>query len=139
MSIQTGRYAKATFGTTTIANLATVSINTETPVVTFSAFGDTHTKVAGTGIISTAGSLSGALDTSDTAGQIAIKNACVSGTNITDFRIYVNATEYWASDIVSDADAFCRFTNFNVSVPSPSETVTVSADFTFSGNTHLTS
>lgn len=138
MAIQTGRYAKATFGTTTIADMASISMNTDTPVVTFEAFGDTNSQVAGTGIISTAGSLSGALNLSDTDGQLALYNACISGTNITDFRIYVNATDYWTSNTVEDADAHCRFTNFNITA-APAETVTVSSDFTFSGKVHLTS
>lgn len=138
MSIRTGKYAKATFGTTTIANLASIDWALDAPVVTFEAFADTHTKVAGTGMITTAGSLSGALDIDDTDGQMALYNACVSGTNITDFRLYVTDVKYLASNIVEDSAAFCRFTNFAVSEPSPSETITVSADFTFSGKTHLT-
>lgn len=137
MSIQTGRYSKATFGATTINDISAISAGIETPVVTFEAFGDTHTKVAGTGIISTAGSLSGALNTADTTGQIALYNACISGTKITDFRIYVNTSDYLESNTDDDTDAHCRFTNFNIGLPSPAETVTVSCDYTFSGKTRL--
>lgn len=137
MAIGTGKYVKATVGGVTVSDLNNISLNNEAPLVIFEAFGDEETKVAGTGIRSTVGSISGALNVDDTLGQNVIQNACISGTSITDFKVYVNATDYWESNTVADAAAHCRFTNYNITAPSPSETVTVSFDYSFSGKTHF--
>lgn len=139
MSVYTGKDAKLAFGTDTILYLVSYDFSLNSPLVEVETFGDEYMNVVGQGIKSSGGSLSGLMDTSDTTGQVAIENACVSGTKITDFRLYVNDTEYWASDTVNDTDSGVYFTDFTVGAPEPSGAITMGATFKFSGQVHKTS
>lgn len=139
MALHTGKDGKLQFGTDTILNLVSYDFNLSSPLVEVETFGDEYMTVIGQGIKTSGGSLSGYLDTSDTTGQVAIENACVSGTKITDFKLYVNDTEYWASDTVNDTDSGVYFTDYTVGAPEPSGAITMGATFKFSGAVYKTS
>lgn len=138
MSIYTGKDAKVTFGTTTILDMVDYSFALESPLVEEPVFGDEWNRVAGQGIKSAGGSMSGLMNTADTTGQVALENAVISGTLITDFRLYVNTTEYWASNTGADADAGVYFSNLNVTA-APADITKISVDFRFNGEVHRTS
>ena len=138
MAIYTGKHAKATFGTTTILDMVDYSFTLEGPLVEEAVLGDKWSRVAGQGIKSAGGSMSGLLNTADTTGQVALENAVVSGTMITDFRLYVNDTDYWASDTVDDVDAGVYFTNLGITA-APNDITKLSVDFRFNGEVHRTS
>lgn len=138
MAIYTGRDAKCTFGTTLIADLVDYSFTLESPILEEPVFGDEWARAAGQGIKSSSGSLSGLMNTGDTDGQVALENATISGTLITDFRLYINPTEYWTSNVVADTDAGVYFNNLNITA-SPNDITKVSVDFRFTGEVYRTS
>lgn len=139
MALFTGKSARLAFGTDTILNLVSYDFSLNSPLVEVEVFGDEYMTVIGQGIKSSGGSLSGLMDTSDTTGQTLIQNCCVSGTKVTDFRLYVNDTEYWCSNIAADTDAGVYFTDFTVGAPDPSGAITMGATFKFTGAVYKTS
>lgn len=138
MSVYTGKNAKVSFGTDTILNLSTWTLTIESPLLGEPVFGDEWSVVAGQGIKSATGSLSGLLDTGDTTGQNEMESAAISGTKVVDLRLYVNTTDYWTSDTGADTDAGVYFTNYNASAGA-NEITKVSCDFSFHGKVHRTS
>lgn len=138
MAIYTGKDAKLTFGTTTILDMVDYTFTVESPLLEEAVFGDEWNRVAGQGIKSAGGSLSGLLNTADTTGQVAIENAVISGTLINDFRLYVNDADYWTPNTGADADAGVYFTNYATSAGA-NDIVKMSADFRFNGEVYKTS
>ena len=138
MSIATGKDCKATFGTTTILDMVDYSFTLDSPLIEAEVFGDEWNRVAGQGIKSGGGSMSGLMNTADTTGQVALENAVISGTLITDFRLYINSTDYWASNTGADADAGVYFSNINVTA-APTDITKISVDFRFNGEVYRTS
>lgn len=138
MAIYTGKDAKLTFGTDTILDMVSYTFTIDSPLLEEPVFGDGWNRVAGQGIKSAGGSLSGLTNTADTTGQVAIENAVVSGTKITDFRLYVNDTEYWCSNTGADADAGVYFSNYSTTAGA-NDIVKMSADFRFQGEVYKTS
>ena len=137
MAIATGKDCKATFGTTTIADMVDYSFSLESPLVEAEVFGTEWNRVAGQGVKAAGGSMSGLMNTADTTGQVALENAVISGTMITDFRLYINETDYWASNTVDDADAGVYFSNINITA-APSDITKISVDFRFNGEVYRT-
>lgn len=139
MSVHVGRDAKITFGATTISEMADFSFALEAPLLGEPVFGnDGWDTVAGAGNKSAKGSMSGLTDTADTDGQVALETAVISGTKITDLRLYINDTDYWTSNTGADADAGVYFSNLSTTV-SPNEIVKFSVDYQFTGQVHRTS
>lgn len=138
MAIHTGKDAKVTFGATTILDMVDYSFALDSPLVEEPVFGDEWNRVAGQGIKSAGGSMSGLMNSSDTTGQVALENAVVSGTLITDFRLYINTTDYWASNTGADADAGVYFSNINITA-APADITKISVDFRFNGEVYRTS
>ena len=137
MAIATGKDCKATFGTTTIADMVDYSFSLESPLVEAEVFGTEWNRVAGQGVKAAGGSMSGLMNTADTTGQVALENAVISGTMITDFRLYINETDYWASNTVDDVDAGVYFSNINITA-APSDITKISVDFRFNGEVYRT-
>ena len=138
MSVHVGRECKIAFGTTTISEMTDYSFSLEAPLLGEDVFGnDGWRTVAGAGTKSGKGSMSGLTDTGDTDGQVALETAVISGTKITDLRLYINDADYWASNTGDDASAGCYFSNYNTTVGA-SDIVKFSVDFEFTGRVHRT-
>lgn len=138
MLLSTGKISKACFSTTTIANMTTLSFAVDSPLLEEAVFGTDWSTVAGQGIKSCNGSMSGLVDTEDSTGQTPLLGAVVSGTKITDFRLYITDADYWTSDTVSFPSAGCYFSNYAPSAEANGITK-FSVDFKFHGPVHLTS
>ena len=138
MAVSIGRDSKINFGTTTVLDMVDYNLVIDAPVLEASVFGSTWNEVYGSSIKSASGSLSGLVNVSDTTGQNILESAVISGTKITDFRLYIDDTNYWASNIVSDSDAGCYFTNYSITSAS-TDINKVSVNFNFKGEVYRTS
>jgi predicted secreted hydrolase len=105
MGTYVGRQAKVHINDTLVANLAEYTITSTAETIRGGVFGDTYERVHGTGLIGWSGNVSGYLDHTDSTGQDVLHLACVSGTKVTNFKLYVNDTDYYYPDTVAFADA----------------------------------
>jgi hypothetical protein len=127
MATQTGIDAVVKLGTVEIADMATWSFTDEKAPITAPVFGETFNKVHGMGIRNVTGSVTGYLNTSDSTGQILIQTAYEAGTALSDFRVYINDTQYWLGTSV-------YISNFNTSATAEDAVIPISFDFTASEN-----
>jgi len=132
MSIYTGKNAKVALGSHTVLNMVDFSLNIESPLLEEPVFGNEWTVIAGQGIKSAGGSLSGLVNPDDSTGQVTIEAAVLAGDKITDFKLYTDDTTYWSSDTDTDSDAGVYFSNYAVTA-SANDIVKMSVDFRFHG------
>ena len=139
MAVYTGQNAKVTFGTDTISDIVDYTFSIDADLLEEPVFGnDGWSTVAGQGVKGAGGSMSGLVNTADTDGQVVLENAVISGTKVTNFRIYVNDTEYWTSNTGSDADAGVYFANYETT-GAANDIIRFSCDFRFHGQVYKTS
>jgi len=139
MATEYSKNVKATLGTDTIlyvTELSLTGIGKEFEDI--KVFGDDYYSSFDTGFAPVTGSMTFVQDLADSTGQAEIESASISGTKITDFRIYISASDYWTSDTVTDTKAGVYFTNFTPA-PATSATIKASVDFKFVGAYHRTS
>lgn len=127
MATQTGIDAVVKLGTTALLDMATWTFTDGKAPITAPVFGETFNKVHGMGIRNVTGTITGYLNTADSTGQIAIQTAYEAGTALSDFRVYINDTDYWSGTSV-------YISNFNSSATAEDAVVPVSFDFTASEN-----
>jgi len=108
-----GRYASVKIGSTLIQNLGKWGIGVTTDEIDASVFGTTW-KQTMTGYQGWSGSLEGFYDVADTTGQLALQNAMLSATKVTDIRFYIDSTSYWTPDVTNDSDAGCYVSSMNI-------------------------
>lgn len=137
MAIYTGKEAVVKIGDVTIMDLVSYSITVNAPLLGEPVFGESWNRIAGQGIKDASGNIAGLLNTADTTGQNVIENASISGTKITNFRLYVNDADYWTSNIGANADAGCFFTNYGTTAEANGITK-CSFDFQFTLDVHRT-
>lgn len=131
MNTQTGIDSTVKLGTVTIADIATWSFTDEKAPITAPVFGEIFNKVHGMGIRNVSGSIAGYLNVDDSTGQIAVQTAYEAGTALSDFRLYINDTDYWSGTSV-------YISNFNSEATAEDAVIPVSFDFTASENWALT-
>jgi hypothetical protein len=132
MSLKIGTNATVKIGTTTVANMASWSINDTRPVIEANPFGTTNREIAGTGNRTVNGSISGYLDIDDATGQDVINTAYDGRTTVSGFRLYVDSTNYYACDTATDSDAGVYITSRNISA-AQNEVIPVEFAFEVSG------
>ena len=115
MAVKLGRYAKVTMGTDTVVgmgNWAMPGITTEQIETT--SFGSIYkTFEAGFqdgGEITFAGNY----DPADTIGQTALRTANENATHVTNLRLYIDSTSYFAPDQSTTPASYVLITNYNV-------------------------
>jgi hypothetical protein len=138
MGVYTGQNAKLAFGTNTISDMVDYTFSIDADLLEEPVFGDGWSTVAGQGVKGAGGSMSGLVNTADTNGQVVLENAVISGTKITDFRLYVNDTEYWTSNTGADADAGVYFSSYEIT-GAANDIIRFSCDFRFHGQVWKTS
>lgn len=115
MATYAGRNSKFAVGANTVSEMSDWSIDIKADVIREDVFGTTWAKKHGLSATDWSASVNGLVDLTDTNGQIALENAVVSGTKLTDLRFYIDNTNYYTSDTDSDADAGAYITSYNVS------------------------
>ena len=98
MATSVGTDALVKVGDVTVADLASWSVNDDTPAITGPVFGDGNQKVHGMGIRVVTGEIAGYLNVDDSTGQTVIRTAYEDKTQITNLMLYINATDYWSAD-----------------------------------------
>ena len=114
MATYNGRNATLKYGTYTVAEMASWSLDLSNDEIDTSSFGSTWKK-SDVGMRGWSLSVSGHYDPSDTTGQEMIKTAWSNGSLISTIKAYVNATSYWVPDVTTDASAGGRVTSYAVS------------------------
>ena len=137
MATLLGRNATVKLGTVTVAELAEWSLNITADPIEQGVFGSTWGKTHGLAETKWDGSFNGLLDITDSTGQEILENAVVSGTLITDLRLYVDDTNYYAPDTATDADAGCYITSFN-STATHGDVIRLDVSFNGTGPVHKT-
>ena len=133
MSTHYSKDVKATLGDDTILYVTDLSITgIGKEFEDLKCYGDEYYTSFDVGFAPATGSMTFVMDLDDTTGQNVIENAAISGTLITNFRIYVSDVDYWTSNTGADADAGVYFTNYSPA-PATTETIKASVDFKFVG------
>lgn len=123
MGMQSGIDATVKLGTTTVVNFANWSFTDMRDPISVKVFDKDHVQVIGMGVRGVTGSVSGYLDTSDSTGQMTLETAALSGSSVSDFRLYINSTEYYKAPTV-------YIHNYNVEATIEDTPVPISFDFT---------
>jgi len=95
MATQSGTDASVKLGTTLVANMASWSVDDNRVALKGPVFGTVISKVHGMGERNISGTVSGYLDIDDDTGQDLLRSAYEDGTAVTNFRLYINSTDYW--------------------------------------------
>jgi hypothetical protein len=113
MATLSGRNAKVTKSTSTVAELGTWNINVTADAVDTTSFGSTwkKTSIAMTGW---EGACAGFIDKTDTSGQIAMETAVFSGNKLTDLRFYIDASTYYHASTGSSGSAGIFITSYSL-------------------------
>lgn len=127
MSTQTGIDASVKLGTTLVVDLATWAVDDSREAVTAPVFGETFNKVHGVGIRNVSGTITGLLNTADTTGQNSLESHYASGGPLSDFRLYINDTEYYQGTEV-------YITSYNTEASAEDTVITVTFNFIASEN-----
>lgn len=110
-----GRNAKVVTASGTITECIDWSLNITTELISQGVMGDDGwNTVHGAGITGYEGSMSFLFDKDDTNGQVYLYDAMVAGTKLTDVHFYVDGTNYYKPDTVSNAAAGLYISSYNV-------------------------
>ena len=111
MTTYNGRNAVVKLDDTTVAEMASWSLDLSNDEIDTTAFGTTWKK-SDVGMRGWSLAISGHYDPSNTAGQGLVEAAWAAGSLISTVRAYVNAASYWAPDVSTDTNAGGRVTSY---------------------------
>ena len=111
MTTKNGRNATVKYGTYTIAELASWSLDLSNDEIDTSAFGSTWKK-SDVGMRGWSLSVSGHWDPTDSTGQAMIEAAWAAGSLISTIKMYVDTSSYWVPDVTTDSSAGGRVTSY---------------------------
>ena len=134
MTTKNGRNATVKYGTYTIAELASWSLDLSNDEIDTSAFGSTWKK-SDVGMRGWSLSVSGHWDPTDSTGQSMIEAAWAAGSLINTIKMYVDSTSYWIPDVTTDSDAGGRVTSYAVN---QAHDAVAGISFTLSGSGSIT-
>jgi hypothetical protein len=102
MGFKAGNNAKVTLGTDTVVGMGNWKLNGITvDQLESTAFGDTAKQYM-TGLVDYGTvEFGGLYDPADTTGQNVLVAAMLANTKVTNIRLYVDATSYWAPNITA--------------------------------------
>jgi len=113
MSTFSGTDATVKLGTDLIAEMASWTLERTREGLRAPVFGDVNSKVHGVASKIWNGTIEGFLDISDSTGQDVIEAAYENGTKLTNLRLYIDDTSYYAPDTDTDANAGVYITSFS--------------------------
>lgn len=124
-----GRNSRIKLGTNTIAKMRTLSVTIGNETIDITSFGDVWAKFA-RGMQNWTASISGMMDLDDTY-ALQFLQAAEDGTELTDLRFYMDSTNYYYIDTVTDTDASCIVDSLTITSDNNS---VVAFDATITGN-----
>jgi len=129
MGLMEGKNARIKLDTDIIAKMASFNLTINNETIDAIYFGSDWTKAVG-GIQAWTATISGFMDV-DSTSQNTFRVAAENHTMLTALRFYVNDTNYYFCDTVSDSEAGCYIESFNVTADNNS---LVAFDATIKGN-----
>jgi len=111
MTTKNGRNATVKYGTYTVAELASWSLDLSNDEIDTSAFGSTWKK-SDVGMRGWSLAVSGHWDPTDSTGQSMIEAAWAAGSLISTIKMYVDTSSYWVPDVTTDSSAGGRVTSY---------------------------
>jgi len=109
--VNLGRNARIKLDTTTIARMTSMDVTIANETIDITSFGDGWAKFC-RGMQSWTATINGHLDLDD-ASQSTLVDAAEDGTLVTNLRFYIDSTNYFASDIVTDDEAGLYIDSYN--------------------------
>jgi len=137
MATQSGTNATVKIGDVTVADMASWSLDRTREALKAPIFGQADNKVHGMGSRNQSGSVEGFLNVDDSTGQEVLRLAWENGTKLTTFRLYINDTDYYGSDIIGDTEAGVYITTSSTSA-AQDQIIPVTFNFEVSGQFELT-
>jgi len=135
MTTYNGRNAVVKLDDTTVAEMASWSLDLSNDEIDTTAFGSTWKK-SDVGMRGWSLSVSGHYDPSNTLGQGVIEAAWAAGSLLSSVRAYVNATNYWTPDWTTDVtNAGGRVTSYALN---QAHDAVAGISFTLSGSGPIT-
>jgi predicted secreted protein len=113
MSTYNGRNATVKYGTYTIAEFASWSLDLSNDEIDTTSFGSTWKK-SDVGMRGWSLSVDGHYDPSDATGQAMIEAQWAAGNLVSTIKVYVDNTSYWVPDITTDVNAGGRVTTYTI-------------------------
>ena len=124
-----GRNSRIKLGINTIAKMRTLSVTIGNETIDITSFGDTWAKFA-RGMQSWTASISGMMDLDDTYAKEFLE-AAEDGTELTNLRFYMDSSNYYYIDTVTDTDASALVDSLTITSDNNS---VVAFDATITGN-----
>ena len=137
MATQSGVNASVKVNGVLVADMAKWSLDRTREALKAPVFGDTDNKVHGVGSRNQSGTIEGFLNIDDSTGQEVIRQAWENGTKLTDFKLYINADDYYSPDTVADPEAGVYITSASTSAEQDA-IIPVTFSFEVSGQFTLT-
>ncbi len=137
MAVTLSKIGKVALGIEEIAEMASWNLTVNDEIVEANKFGDDWKRIAGSVMQSWTASIEGWYDPTDTE-QNSLQSASLSGTLVTDLRLYEDATNYWTPNTGADPDAGCYVTSYAVTVDRAGVN-SISITFEGTGPVHRTS
>lgn len=134
MSTYNGRDATVKYGTYTVAEMASWSLDLSNEEIDTTSFGSTWGK-SDVGMRKWSLSVSGHYDPSDSTGQAMIEAAWAAASLINSVKIYVDNTSYWIPDVTTDSNAGGRVTTYTIN---QAHNTVASISLTLSGSGPIT-
>jgi len=132
-AVNLGRNARIKLDTTTIARMTSLDVTINNSTIDITSFGDTWMKFC-VGMQAWTATITGHLDLDD-ASQSTLVAAAESADLVTNLRFYIDATNYFASDLVTDSEAGMFIDSYNFTADNNS---VVSFSMSVTGNGPLT-
>lgn len=108
-----GRYASIKLGNALVQNLGKWTLDIKMDEIDTSVFGSVWGKKI-PGMQAWTGAIEGFYDPADTTGQLALHNAALAATKLTDLRYYIDSTSYWTPDVTGESAAGAYISSINV-------------------------
>lgn len=108
-----GRYASIKLGSTLVENLGKWTLNVKMDEIDVSVFGTVWGKSV-PGMQKWSGTIEGFYDPADSTGQIVLQDAALAATKITDLKLFVDNTDYWAPAQDEDSDNGAYITSVDI-------------------------
>jgi len=109
--VNLGRNARIKLDTTTIGRMTSMDVTINNETIDITSFGDAWAKFC-RGMQSWTATISGFLDLDDVS-QSTLVAAAESGTLVTNLRFYIDSTNYFASDLITDSEAGLYIDSYN--------------------------
>jgi len=109
-----GRFASIKIGSALVQNMGRWTLDIRSDEIDVSCFGTVWGKMM-IGMQRWTATLEGMYDPADTTGQLALQEAEIAATKLTDVRLYINTTSYWCPDVTGETNAGAFISGVSVS------------------------